>query len=228
VDGEKAFYWNKDFRDLVMSVDYFDATHTIAGVMDYPKRPKFYPNAKESKWAKGYREKLGPGNKVILWALSGSSVHKYYPKMDEVIAKILLTYPDAKIVFVGDNACRLIESAWINEKRIKRKSSVWNIRETLAFMQHCDVVVGTETGVLNAASFETMKKVIILSHSSPKNLGTSWLNTSVITPKNTPCYPCHKLHYGWATCHYDEATGGALCAANVDPWDVFNAIREAL
>jgi ADP-heptose:LPS heptosyltransferase len=228
VEDEKPFYWHKDFRDLVMGIDYLDATHTIAEVMDYPKRPKFYPNKKEIAWAKEYRAKLGKNNRVILWALSGSSVHKYYPKMDEVIARLMVAHPETIIVMVGDKACVLLEASWINEPRIKRKSGKWSIRETMAFMQQCDVVVGTETGVMNGASFEPMRKVIMLSHSSPKNLGTSWVNTSVVTPENTPCYPCHKLHYGWATCHYDDVSGSALCAANTNPDDVYRAICEAL
>jgi ADP-heptose:LPS heptosyltransferase len=227
--GDKAFDWVKDFRDLVMGrVDYLDATHTIAGLMEYPKRPKFYPSAKEVKWSQDYRTKLGKLNKVILWVLSGSSVHKYYPGMDAVIARLLLYHPEIRIVMVGDSACRLIECAWINEPRIKLKSGTWSIRESLAFMQQCDLVVGTETGILNAAAYEQMKKVIILSHSSPDNLGGSWSNTSVIIPKECDCYPCHKIHYGWETCRYDETSGGALCMSRVDPDEVYKSISEAL
>ena len=225
VEGEKSFNWHPKFRDMVMGIDYLDATHAIADCENYPKSPKFYPTDGERKWAKEYRRKFK--GKVIMWALSGSAVHKYYQRMDEVIARLMLS-TDVHIVTVGDKSCVLLESAWINEKRVIRKSGKWSIRETLAFMQQCDVVVGTETGVMNAASFEPMKKVIMLSHSSPKNLGGSWRNTAVITPKDCPCYSCHILHYGWATCHYDKETGGALCMAKTEPDDVYRAIVEGL
>jgi ADP-heptose:LPS heptosyltransferase len=228
VETEKAWNWHHAFRDMVMNVDYLDATHAIAEVSDYPKKPKFYPNKHEIKWAKEYRRQLGLKNKVIMWALSGSSVHKAYPHTDTVIARLLLNEPRVRIVMVGDQLCRLLDSAWENEPRVKTKSGKWPIRDTLAFMQQCDVIVGPETGVMNAASFEPMKKVIMLSHSSPNNLGTSWANTSVMTPKDTDCYPCHKMHYGWATCNRDKKTGGAMCAANISPDDVYNEIVSAL
>lgn len=228
VEGEKSFHWHPAFRRLVMDVDYLEATHAIAEVSEYPKCPRFYPSKAEALAASIYRKKLGIKNKVILWTLSGSAVHKYYTRMDQVVARVMMENPNAIIVMVGDYACKIIENAWTKERRIKRKSGKWSIRETLAFMRQCDVVVGTETGVMNAASYEAMKKVLMLSHSSPGNLGKKWVNTSVITPKNTPCYPCHKLHYGWGTCHYDEKSGGALCAANTDPNEVYDAIRGAL
>lgn len=228
LEGDKSFNWHPKFRDAIMNVDYLDGTHIIADCAEYPKRPKFYPTKDESQWAKTRRMQMGLKNKIIMWVLSGSAVHKYYQRMDEVIARILLTNPGTKIVMVGDKACVILEAAWINEKRVIRRSGRWSIRQSLAFMQHCDVVVGTETGVMNAASFEPMPKVILLSHSSPKNLGGSWINTSVITPKDCECYSCHKLHYGWKTCHYDEATGGALCMAKTDPNEVYQRIAEAL
>lgn len=228
IQGDRSWNWHKSFRDLIMNVDYLDAVHAIAGVPNAPKRPKFYPSNRETEKMGAYRRKLGLKNKVILWALSGSSVHKYYPGMDQVIANIMIGHPDTIIVMVGDEACKILEWSWKNEPRVKRKSGRWSIRETLSFIQFCDVIVGTETGVMNAASFEPMKKVLMLSHSSPLNIGGSWLNTDVITPKDCDCYPCHKLHYGWNTCCYDEVSGGALCAAKTDPDSVYRAIAEAL
>lgn len=228
VERDECFRWNHAFRDLVFSVDYLDGAHAIAGCPDAPKRPRFYPSKSENESARKFRASLGGGNKVILWCISGSSLHKIWPHMDTVFARLMLHHPNVKIVTVGDYLCHIIEYPWENEPRVIFKSGVWSIRETLAFIPHCDIVVGPETGVMNAASYLDIPKVLIMSHSSPKNLGGNWPNTACVTPVNTPCYPCHKLHYSWKTCHRDESTGVALCASNISADAVYSEIRRRL
>jgi hypothetical protein len=51
------------------------------------------------------------------------------------------------------------------------------VRETLALAQQMDLVIGPETGVLNAVCYEAMPKVAMLSHSSWENLTRHWVNT---------------------------------------------------
>lgn len=224
VPGRKEYDLPDKERHLKMNVDYFAQMHKIAGV-PMPPRPGFYPSKREAAWAEAYRKKLGLGNFVVMWTLSGSSVHKAWPYTDQVIARMLLQYPNIRIVFTGDGLCQLLEEAWRKEKRIVRASNRWTIRQTLTMAQHCDAVVGPETGVLNAVSHETnVPKIIMLSHSSPANLGGNWPNTTVLMPYGVDCYPCHKLHYGWKTCRRDEVTGGSACAAAITPDRVFDAL----
>lgn len=210
-----------------VNVDYYHRMHEIAGA-DLPPRPRFYPSKAEKKWAEQYRMKLGADNFVILWALSGSSVHKAYPYMDTVIARLMIEHPEIRVVFVGDGLCQLLEENWRKEKRVIRKSNRWSIRETFSFAQQADLVIGPETGVLNAVSYEDIPKIIFLSHSSPVNIGGNWPNTTVLMPYGASCYPCHKMHYDFSTCNRDEATGGALCAAKISPDRVYEAIEEVM
>ena len=227
-EGDKSFEWPTQFRDLLFSVDYLDATHAVGGYLGYPKKPKFYRTAKEEKWAKDFRTKLGMVNKIVLFALSGSAVHKAWPHMDTLIARLMIEHKDVKIVFVGDNYCRILEAPWRKEPRVICKSGKWSIRETLSVMLEADMVLGPETGVLNAAAYEAMPKVLLLSHSSPKNIGGSWINTFSIEPDNTDCYPCHKMHYSWDTCCRDIETGLSLCASNISADKVYDAVIRGL
>ena len=114
------------------------------------------------------------------------------------------------------------------ENRILCKSGQWNIRESLAFAQIADVVVGPETGVLNAVAFERVPKVVMLSHSTNKNLTRDWTNTAVLLPQNTDCYPCHRIHYDRSFCFMDEETGASKCAASIKPQLVYEAVIEAI
>jgi len=220
----KEYHWNTRPRHLAMNKDYFAQMHNIAQV-PLPPRPKFYPTAEETTRA-AFFMRQHEGAFVIMWALSGSSLHKAWPYTDAVVARLMIDHPNVKIVFVGDEACRLLEFPWQNEARVIKTSGLLNIRETLALSQVVHMVVGPETGVLNCVAFEDIPKVILLSHSSPVNIGGSWKNTEALTPHGVDCYPCHKLHYGWKSCFRDDETGAALCAANISGVRVYEAIAK--
>jgi ADP-heptose:LPS heptosyltransferase len=204
--------------------NYNDYACDLAGV-PRQNQVKFYPNREEREWVEKQRKKLGEVP-VILWVLSGSSIHKMYPWTDNVVAT-LMTQTDAKVVFVGDNLCQLLEDGWKNEPRVWGRSGQWSIRETLAFAQQADVVVGPETGVLNAVAMEKVGKVLMLSHSTVENLSRDWVNTVNLT-SSVDCYPCHRLHYGFEYCRRDELTHASECAASIQPEAVYDAIVQLL
>jgi ADP-heptose:LPS heptosyltransferase len=216
LQGRHQWNWPKEFRDMVMNVDYLVGMHAIAGVPNSPA-PRFYTNSKERKWAKTFRDKLGRKNFTIMWSVAGSSVHKIYPHMDEVIHQTLVEHPDVRFILVGDELSKIGEVNFESHPKVVCKSGRWEIRETLSMALECDMVIGPETGILNVVSFESMPKGLILSHSSKKNIGGSWKNTKVFEPQNTECYPCHKLHFGFDTCNRDEISGCAACAASINP-----------
>jgi hypothetical protein len=77
-------------------------------------------------------------------------VHKTWPYLDKIVAMIL-TNTTGCVVLVGDESCQLLEQNWEAESRVVRRSGVWSIRQTLAFIDQADLLVGPETGVMNAA-----------------------------------------------------------------------------
>lgn len=232
VPGRQNHCWsNAKRRKKYGEINYLEHIHRIA---DVPFEPDsgFYPTEEESERAQAeaqYLKMVGEGEgSVILWCLSGSSVHKAYPWTDSVVANLLLLHKDIRIVMVGDYRCQILEDGWKDEKRVLRRSGVWTIRETLAFAMVANVVIGPETGVMNAVGFLPVPKVIMLSHSSAQNLTANWKNTYTLTPKDTPCYPCHQLHYDRTFCHTNPETHAAECAHNIPPNSVLNAIQNAI
>ena len=224
--GRASYYWPDHVRRKYLGRNYLEFTAELAGV---PYRPEiqFYPTADECEWAAAERASI-PGAPLVLWCLSGSSIHKAYPWTDAVIAK-LMSETRASVVFVGDQLCKLLEAGWENEQRVLRRSGQWPMRKTLSFARICDVVVGPETGILNSVAFnEHIRKVVLLSHSSHENLTRDWANTVALEPEETPCYPCHRMHIGREYCHLDEETHAALCAYNILPARVVEAIVERL
>jgi len=219
--GRTFYYWNHQARHSLLNRNYLEFMHELAGV-PYIPRPKFYPSSKEIEKAGKRIRKIG--GKVIMWVLDGSSVHKHWPLMDNAFARIL-TSSDYKIVTVGNELSKMLESGWENEPRIIKKAGEWSIRDTLTFAMMCDMVIGPETGVMNAVSFEPIPKIVFLSHSSVENLSRDWLNCISLEPENCQCYPCHKMIYEWKDCKRAAFTyyfndraleiEGSMCQTNI-------------
>ena len=235
VPGRTNHGWPLEVRQRRLgSVNYLDWIHELAEVPRGP-RLQFYPTDAERAWASELRAELGADSFVIVWSLAGSSLHKAYPWTDNVVARLMLECPRAcdkgpgtkvaKVVFVGDLACQILEQGWEEEPRVVRRSGVWSIRESLAFAQVAECVVGPETGVLNAVGLLEGPKVIMLSHSSRENLTRDWKRTTALTAQGLPCHPCHRLHYTDRYCHVEPESRAALCAFTIDPDRVFQAIR---
>ncbi len=220
--GRPNHSWPINLRRKMMDVSYTDFTHDLADVPRDPK-PMFYATAEEKAWAKKERAKFG-GDMLIMYSLAGSSVHKVWPYQDQLFARILIKYPDARIVTVGDDLSQMLEIGWEKEPRVICKSGKYTIRESMGLLAECDVVIGPETGMLNAAGHMPMRKILFLSHSSANNLAKYWANTISLEPQKTPCWPCNKMHYSFEHCHRSEETGTALCAANISldqAWEAF-------
>jgi ADP-heptose:LPS heptosyltransferase len=219
--------WHPAFRRMVMgTVDYLEATHAIAEV-PLPPEVAFYPTLEEKAWAKRFIRRLGENVFTILWPLAGSALYKVWPHIDTIFARILITYPNARIITCGGESESFLQIGWEKEKRVVKCAGKMTIRATLALANEVDLVIGPETGVLNAVSMrESVPKILMLSHSSIQNIGGNWKNTVVLTPEDTPCYPCHILHVGFDSCTRDERTGAALCAANITPEAVWPHIQK--
>ncbi len=254
--GRTNHAWPLEVRKKRMNTNYHEWTAELAGVPFKPCR-LFYASENELENART-RTGIGDYNQCatfnIMWALSGSSMHKAMPHMDAVIARIMIEMPEARVFLVGDDACRVLEQGWQREERVVCLSGQMSIRDTLALAQQCRCVVGPETGVLNAVGMDDqVHKVIYLSHSSANNLTKHWTNTQALTPEDCPCHPCHLLHYGSEFCTektlplsaLDEATirecrelspdalredrfhtGAALCAYNISPAAIYEAVAK--
>lgn len=237
--GRLANKYSYEAKNRLYNVNYLERTHDIAGV-PYDFHAVFYPSPKEVQEAKALREKVGDVP-VIVWTIHGSAPHKVYPYTQVVLAWLLERTPAHIYLFSDAGVGRQLFNGIydsLKEKpelakhlsRIHGVTGTWNIRQSLAFAQQADVVVGPETGILNGVGFEKMPKVIMLSHSSAENLTKHWTNTTVLTPDlvECPCYPCHTMHYDWSSCHQEEETKASLCTAAIPPEKVFKAMMDSL
>jgi len=106
-----------------------------------PPLPKFYATEEEKAWAKKERSSWG-GYKAVMFALSGSSVHKVWPHMDGFFARLMIAEPDIRIITVGDEMSQMLECGWEKEPRVICKAGKYSIRETLALLDHGQAALG--------------------------------------------------------------------------------------
>ena len=230
-DIHAPFYWSHEQRARMCSGSYLDAVHRLAGVSK-PYRMKFYPTKEESAWVDEKAAKLGP---FIFWQLHGSGIHKWWPYAAQAVARLLAHTP-YKIVLAGgpqstEQESKIIDAArdWIGDSsRIFSMVDNGGIRKSIELARSAAVVVGPETGLMNAVALDDVPKVVILSHSTPSNLTDDWINTVALPSRGCPESACHRLHNGWAHCHKHEPTGAALCAASLPVVEVLDAIARAV
>lgn len=229
--GRANWEWPNEVRAKYLDRNYLEWTHELAQVPP-PYRPKFYSTQEEKAWARKKANQYGKRN--ILWSLAGSSGHKVWPHLDEIIASVMLKYPDTHIVLVGDEACQILEVGWEKESRVHRQSGKWSIRESMAFAEVADLIIGTETGLLNAAGSMDAWKIVTLSHSSEEMLTKHWKNVIALNqPEGVGCskHPCRQLHGSnghspWEDCPQEPTTGTALCQYHVSSDIMWQAIQR--
>lgn len=201
--------------------NYYDEMFRVEGYEDRGKNGELYFSRFEISRAKEYRKKYWD-KFIMLWSLSGSALHKCYPYAEYVARAFLEKHEDAMTLTVGDDACMMLE--WEHPQG-KCYSGKWNIRHSLIMTKFADLVIGTETGILNAAGCFDTPKIVMLSHSSEENLTKYWKNCISLSA-DVKCYPCHKMHYELKTCELDDKLKTPLCMAKLGPQYLFEAMEN--
>lgn len=222
---DSGFRWSKERRHAECDHNYTESMLEHAGYTDFDRlrmRGDLFPTTEEEQRIGGFIHNKFKNKFVVLWSLSGSSFHKAYPWSEWVAMKFLNRHDDAYIITVGDEVCRILE--WEHPRTLSR-SGVFDIRTSLLLTKYVNLVVGTETGVLNAAGCFDTDKIVMLSHSTHENLTKHWLNV-VPLHANVGCYPCHQLHYTRRSCPCDKITGCPACMVELDKMKVFDEIER--
>ena len=182
----------KQFRKLVGPKNYFDSHLERGGFSERGLNPEIYLSESEEMYVKAARDKYRD-RFVVLWSLAGSSYHKWYPWFDHVVGRVIVDIPEVLFISVGDESGVLMERA--ESKRYLPRAGRWGWRQTFSWVKYADLVIGPETGVLNAAGAFDTPKITLLSHSTHDNLCKYWKNDYCLAPEGVFCHPCHTLHY---------------------------------
>lgn len=218
--SQLASLWPRAARHARCNENYLAMLHAAAG-LPYVPAQKFYPT--DAEYAQAWREVEGYGTVVAL-VDTGSTETKWWPHMGELAAKLVDVCDDLLVIVLGN-----VKSEFPNHPRIRVVGTTrpWRIAATVAV--HADLVIGQETGLLNAVAFEPNRKIVLLSHSTVENLTRDWVNTTSIAAEHLNCYPCHILHFkGFDRCVKDAERGCAMCQSEIRVDWVMDAALRAI
>lgn len=236
IEGRPSWYWSTELRHSMMNKNYTEFMYKLAGFdcddKNLPDAPRFFETDYEMSFAQEFIDSID--GLVIMWVLSGSSMHKVWPYTDSVIAHYMIHYDNINFVLVGDDQCRILEFGWQEEPRVLCQSGKLSVRQTIAIARKCSLVIGPETGILNAVSGDAVPKIIMLSHSSVNNLTKYWTKTTALHPNRAlcECYPCHKMLHSLEKCNpvltemHDGTAPAAKCKTLIQPPEVIKHIDK--
>lgn len=208
----KEYIWSKEKLEKKCNKNYYDHTMEWAG---FPEKKgeigELHFTTSEEKWAKRFRKKHK--GFLVLWCLSGSSIHKIYPYADSVIQAIIEGIPEATVVLVGEpGAKHIIDS----HPRIVDMCGEMGIRKSFILTKYVDLVISPETSVLAAAGCFDTDKIALLSHGSEENV-TKYYKCCTVVRQDVSCSPCHRLHYDRDSCPVVEETQFPVCMGLLHP-----------
>jgi ADP-heptose:LPS heptosyltransferase len=234
---ECTAFWHDDAarRRLFGTTNYVERTHLIAGVSyDGVGDVRFVPTEAEESQAEidagldGNEPSDAPRLGLVL---GGSTDHKRWPHAPAFAAAWLKQNPAGRVLLLGGKADRPAAQAVRGEAMHMLGSADraldctdWDLRRSLAVLRWLSALVGPETGLMNAACANGVRKAVLLSHSSHDNLTRDWRNTVAIAP-GAACHPCHRLHLKPGHCPLSPA-GVPACADAVPPAAVLAALEQ--
>jgi ADP-heptose:LPS heptosyltransferase len=221
--NEKLFHASKEERHEQCNKNYYDYTLEKAGFNVTGRNGEIYIGDDEDRIARKFMRQFR-GKFTILWALSGSSPHKAYPWSEITVQELRKRYRDLAFITVGDDVSRCIE--WEGKDTVNTAGE-WSIRRSIIMPKYVDLVIGPETGVMNAAGCFDTPKILLLSHSTEENISKHWKNcVSLHAPEEIKCWPCHRLIHDTVDCPQTNILKRPACITNIKPTLILRAIEQ--
>lgn len=236
-----AFWWSQEMRRKICAGSYVETVHDIANV-PYEFGPLFFSSAEER--AQALKVKQTIGERFVLWVLSGTRIDKVYPYATSAIPRIIKEIGAPVVLMGGPHEKEHLMATTIRDS-VAMTNGIrdglhlavptgdggplcWPLRTSLSLALTADLVVTPDTGTAWAVAFETMPKIVMVSHASVENITKHWVNTTTLhaDPDRVPCWPCHRLHDDTSTCVENKEKNGAACISDISVEQLVRAVGE--
>jgi len=151
-------------------------------------------------------------------------------QIGEEVKKALGNHDNVHAAISPEPTTQWTESAPGKRNIIEQSKPLWPVRRMLTQVQHCDLVIGPDTGAMWAVAMENIPKIVLLSHASPENITKHWRNTKTLhaSQERVPCWPCHQLHDEERTCKLNDEKTAAACMSDISAQAILSAAAELL
>lgn len=222
--SSNEFFLPHHLRHRFANQNYLEMIHDYAD-LPHDFRQKWFATDDEKAVAKALKERLpgGLGAPLVVLNPCGSGPAKTWPHAQHFLQR--MQEAGVNCVVLGDLRLQLEEVG----EHTAIVGTEWPMRVALAFAQLADVVVATESMIVNSVAMESMLKVVLMSHSSNENLTKHWINTAAVEPIAVPCHPCHRVHgQHLGFCSQDTRTGCSACMASALPDQIAKFVLQHL
>lgn len=248
-EAQTEFHWPDHMRRKMADQSYLGYIHDICD-LPHDFAPNFFPTEAEKLGAQNVIRQIQSkrSTPVVAWCLSGSRIDKAYPGAAAAIARfledglnvIMIGAPGKEFLMAKEIERQLIQQTGKDERGSSpglylamsdnAEKPNWPTRRAFSLLHACDAVVTPDTGPAWAVAMRPMPKVVLVSHASPKNITTGWINTVTLhaDPIRVPCSPCHRLQDRWFTCNKAKDVDAALCMADISVNSIVSAVRQGL
>lgn len=224
--------WTKQERKAYCNRNFYEYCFEHAGHSWKAEdlRPEMFFTEEEEKWCAEFREKNLLGFKTIMWGLSGSARQKCNPYVPYMVGDLLKEHKDLKVILVGGDTCRILESGFPNHGRILKNSGKFSFRQSALLAKYVDLVVSPDTGFLHAAGCWKTPKIGLLTHTTRENVTKHFL-ADFSLESTAPCAPCFRLIDDTdKQCPVELASNASLCMGKdyMKPEEIVEQIKEVL
>ena len=204
--------------------NYYDITMELAG---FPEQKglngELYFTEQEEERAALFIEDFKDNFKVMI-VPAGSAFSKAWPWWDIVFNDegVYQKAPEMVTISLGDDWGRLLD--W-EHKRHYNGCGKLTLRESLLLTKHADLVIGPDTGVINAAGSFGVPTICLLGQTSINNISKNWKNNySVQSPSE--CSPCYRIIYDRDHCPLGKHSSNCVCMEELKPHLVIRQIKK--
>jgi len=193
-ENDWRYYTSQDWRRQQFGKkSYYDVMTEAAGLPGsyYGTRGKLYyfedEHVKAQEWIWKTKQRMD-SEFVILFNLSGSTLHKKFVQAEAVAARVFDLIPNAVIVLTGDEYCK---KQVFEHPRVLSKVEEWNFRTVALMCKYFDLTVSLESGIALVAHSWDAPTLQLLTAASPENhcmyaKNAYWIQAPI------ECSPCHK------------------------------------
>ena len=225
MEDMESYDLSQEERKALYDNNYYDWTLKWAGLGDLVGqgiKGEVYFTENEHAMAKSFidnhKDKF-----ILLVNLSGTSLHKVYPFMGQVIQRFLDEHEDAIAITTGDQSCQLLE---FKHDKIIHKSGVWPFRQSLLVAKYVDGVVGCESGMMVGATMWETRACQLMTAASINCHIPSGQKKDFSIQSKAPCSPCFKGPYTYRGCPSDQILNLPLCVTSFDKDDVLAQLNK--